>query len=66
MVVDASALVEYLLVTDAGRGVDQEVSQPDTVLHTPALCDVEVASTLRRTLLQERLSLQRVEVALRS
>lgn len=50
-VLDASAVVEYLLRTPAGERVEVTIRRADADLHTPALCDVEVAAALRRGLL---------------
>ncbi|MFQ5740550.1 MAG: type II toxin-antitoxin system VapC family toxin [Acidobacteriota bacterium] len=61
---DASALVEYLLRTPAGTPIDSLMTGSDSVLHIPALCDVEVCSALRRALLQERISERRTAEAL--
>jgi predicted nucleic acid-binding protein len=51
IVVDASALVEYLLRTARGRILEPTFTRRDVDLHIPALCDVEVAAVLRRGLL---------------
>jgi predicted nucleic acid-binding protein len=48
IVLDASALVELLLGTKAGRAVATRIADPATSLHVPHLADVEVAQTLRR------------------
>jgi predicted nucleic acid-binding protein len=50
LVVDASALGEYLLGTLQAALVEKILTHPDADLHTPALCDVEVAAILRRGL----------------
>ena len=55
VVADASALVEYLLRTERGAAAEAILRDPGTDLHVPALCDVEVASVLRRGLLTDRL-----------
>lgn len=47
LVVDASALVEYLLRTERGRRIESHLTHPDADLHVPELCDVEVVSALR-------------------
>ena len=65
LVVDASALVEVLLATDLAAGIESEIARSDVELHTPALCDVEVASALRRALLAGRLEETRARHALR-
>lgn len=46
-VVDASALVEFLLQTDRGRSLGSRLTEPDADPHVPELCDVEVVSALR-------------------
>ncbi|MFN8095505.1 MAG: type II toxin-antitoxin system VapC family toxin [Vicinamibacteria bacterium] len=48
IVLDASALVELLLGTAAGRAVLERIASPDVSLHAPHLADVEVAQVLRR------------------
>lgn len=65
VVVDASALVELLLATELAPAVAAELAAPEADLHVPALCDVEVASALRRALLAGRLDEVRARVALR-
>ncbi len=65
VVVDASALAEYLLRTDRGPGVAPVVESPDHDLHVPALCDVELSAVLRRALLSGRLGIRRARSALR-
>lgn len=48
IVLDASALVELLLDTPAGRSIAARIANPDLALHVPHLADVEVAQALRR------------------
>jgi predicted nucleic acid-binding protein len=48
MVIDASALVELLLDTEAGMAVAERARWPGEVLHAPHLLDVEVAHAVRR------------------
>lgn len=48
IVLDASAVVELLLDTVAGRRVAILISDPATGVHVPHLLDVEVLSALRR------------------
>lgn len=64
IVVDASALVEALLATERAPRVVAAISAPDVDLHVPALCDVEVASALRRALAAGRLDEARAMLAL--
>jgi predicted nucleic acid-binding protein len=63
-VVDASALMEFLLRTPQARFFDPLLTIPDADLHTPALCDLEVVSALRSGLRRELFSVGRAEEAL--
>jgi predicted nucleic acid-binding protein len=47
IVLDASAAVELVLNTDAGRRVAKEIAPPEISLHVPHLLDVEVTHVLR-------------------
>lgn len=62
-VADASALVEYLLRTEAGKRLEPAITGAD--LHVPALCDVEVAAALRRGLLTGHLDAERAQLVVR-
>jgi predicted nucleic acid-binding protein len=64
IVVDASALVEYLLGTEAAAAMAASITRRDVDLHIPALCDIEVASALRRALIRGFLSEARAHEAL--
>lgn len=48
IVLDASAALELLLGTEAGRAVAEVALAPQESLHVPHLVDVEVAQALRR------------------
>ena len=48
IVVDASALVEFLLQTPRGAKVESRLFGSDDELHAPHLVDVEVVQALRR------------------
>jgi len=48
IVLDASAALELLLVTDKGSHVVERIAAPEETLHAPHLIDVEVAQVLRR------------------
>lgn len=63
VVADASAFVEYLFGTPAAAAIGPVVTDPDTDVHVPALCDVEVAAAIRRTLLERRITVERAEEA---
>ena len=64
MVVDASALVEFLLGTERGRRLEVVLTAGEVDLHVPALADVEVLSALRGLILRGTLSTERAEEAL--
>lgn len=48
IVLDASALVELILDTPAGKKIAARIADPVVGLHTPHLADIEVAQALRR------------------
>jgi len=48
IVVDASAMLEALLRTSAGKAVEDRLFAPGQTLHAPHLLDVEVAQVIRR------------------
>ena len=48
MVLDASALVEWLLRLPRARQVEERLSRLDASLHAPHLIDIEVAEVVRR------------------
>jgi len=48
IVVDASALLEVLLMTDAAAGIQDRLFRDGETLHAPHLIDLEVAQVLRR------------------
>lgn len=48
IVVDASALVEALLRTNAAKAVDKRLFETGETLHAPHLLDIEVAQVIRR------------------
>jgi predicted nucleic acid-binding protein len=56
--------VEYLFRTDRSRQIGSIVQAANTDLHTPALCDVEVAAAVRRALLSRKLTAARAEDAI--
>ncbi len=57
LVVDASALAEYLLGTARAGAVQGAIARADA--HTPTLCDVEIVAILRRAVRGGRLNLER-------
>lgn len=48
IVLDASAVIEWLLNTNAGMRVEHRVAAKGGLCHAPALLDLEVANALRR------------------
>ena len=48
IVVDASAMIEVLLVTPAAVAIEERIFDPAESLHAPHLLDLEVAQVLRR------------------
>lgn len=62
--IDASALVEFLLRTEAAGPVEHAIAADHADLHVPALCDVEVVAALRRALMGELLDVERADEAM--
>jgi len=58
IVLDASAAVEWLLQTPAGREIENRIFSRDESLHAPHLLDIEVAHVLRRLLRENKVSSQ--------
>jgi predicted nucleic acid-binding protein len=48
IVVDASALVHFLLRAPAARAIQAKIFAPGETLHAPHLLDIEVAQVIRR------------------
>jgi predicted nucleic acid-binding protein len=63
-VTDASALVEYLLRTEASVSLSETIEDSDHELHIPALCDVEIVAALRRALVSRVLGESRADQAI--
>jgi len=64
IVPDASALLEVLLRTSAGRELGERLLAPGETLHAPHLVDVEVAQVLRRYRAAGELAEERAREAL--
>lgn len=64
IVLDASALIEWLLRTPSGRLLAKQVISSGETLHAPHLVDVEVAQVLRRYTLTGSLEADRAKSAL--
>jgi predicted nucleic acid-binding protein len=65
LVLDSSAVVEYLLRTAPGKALAYHIQQDDADLHAPSLCDVEVVSALRRILRTGEITWERAEAVVR-
>ena len=59
LVIDASAIVEYLLKTSRAPRVAELIEVSDVWLSAPPLCDVEIVAALRRAILARRLNVDR-------
>jgi len=57
-------MLDYLLGTGGHARVRDTVRLPDVDLHVPALCDVEIASGLRRAMIRRALTEERAIEAL--
>ena len=64
VVVDASALAEYLLRTSRGLALDRVLTDVEHDFHAPALCDLEVMAVFRRGLLGGHLAGDRAAEAI--
>lgn len=64
IVLDASAVVELLLWTTAGKRVAKLIENPRETLHAPHLLDVEVAQVMRRIERAGTITSERVEQAM--
>jgi predicted nucleic acid-binding protein len=64
IVVDASAVIEWLLWTSRGIRIDQRLFSKQVTLHAPHLLDVEVAQVLRRYARDGIITVQRGQEAL--
>ena len=64
IVVDASALLEFLLQTSLGARVEARLFREDDELHAPHLVDVEITQGLRRLIRTGEVSSGRAEEAI--
>ena len=64
IVIDASAMIEFLLGTELGDRVRERTGALSRSWHAPHLLDIEVAQTLRRFLLSKQVDRRRVVEAL--
>ncbi len=65
IVLDASAAVDWLLQTSAGRGIEKRIYSRNETLHAPHLLDLEVTQVLRRLALQGVVPVHRADEAVR-
>jgi len=65
IVLDASAAVDWLLQTPAGRRIEQRIYSGNESLHTPHLLDLEVAQVLRRLARERKVQSDRADEAVR-
>jgi predicted nucleic acid-binding protein len=66
VVVDASIVVDFLLDEDRAAPMEGLLRSEDEDLWVPAVCDVEVAGAIRRTVLSGSLSLKRAGALIES
>jgi predicted nucleic acid-binding protein len=64
IVLDASAAVDWLLQTSAGRSIERRIYSRNETLHSPHLLDLEVAQVLRRLVREAVLSARRADEAI--
>jgi predicted nucleic acid-binding protein len=64
IVVDASAVIDWLLQTAAGQQIENRIYSRGESLHAPHLLDLEVAQVLRRLVREAAISAQRADQAL--
>lgn len=64
IVLDASAVVDWLLQTPAGRRIEKRIYARKDTLHTPHLLDLEVTQVLRRLTAQGMMSADRADMAI--
>jgi len=64
IVLDASAAVDWLLQTPAGRQIEKRIYSGGESLHAPHLLDIEVAQVLRRLVRADSISAQRASEAI--
>ena len=65
IVLDASAVVDWLLQTSAGQSVEKRIYSRNETLYAPHLLDLEAMQVLRRLALQGVVSAGRADEALR-
>ena len=61
IVLDASALIDWLLQTSPGRQIEKRIYTRSETLHAPHIVDLEVAQVMRRMVREAKLSPQRAD-----
>jgi predicted nucleic acid-binding protein len=64
IVLDASAAIDWLLQTSAGRRIEQRIYSQNESLHAPHLLDLEVTQVLRRLVREGVISVHRADQAI--
>jgi predicted nucleic acid-binding protein len=64
IVLDASAAVEWLLQTPAGRKIEKRIFSHNESLHAPHLLDLQVVQVLRRLVRETTVSAERADEAI--
>jgi predicted nucleic acid-binding protein len=65
IVLDASAVVDWLFQTSAGQSIENRIYSRNETLHAPHLLDLEVTQVLRRLALQGVVAVHRADEAVR-
>ena len=65
IVLDASAVIDWLLQTSAGQSIEERIHSHRETLHAPQLLDLEVTQVLRRLALQRVVPARRADEAIR-
>ena len=64
IVLDASAAIDWMLQTAAGRRIEKRIFSQRESLHTPHLLDLEVVQVLRRLVRERAVSAHRADEAI--
>jgi predicted nucleic acid-binding protein len=64
IVLDASAAIDWLLQTDAGRRIEKRIYSRGESLHAPHLLDLEIVQVLRRLVREAAVSALRADQAI--
>ena len=64
IVLDASAAIEWLLQTPAGRRIEQRIYPQNESLHCPHVMDLEIAQVLRRLARESVITAHRAQEAI--